>query len=101
MIHELPADAAPMIDRAYLDAPQVRLYLDALDKEAPGLDLTWDRAIVAGILAATEARAGRLQHHREVAAVTFDSDEYATLIAAALVFLLPGSIPPELIPETV
>lgn len=41
-----------------LQAPNVRLYLDTIEHEAPGLDLTWDRAILAGYLAAQDAREG-------------------------------------------
>lgn len=97
MIKPLPSGVAPIIDAAALDQPHVQRYLEALDENAPGLDLTWDRAIAVGVLAANETRAGRLAEHLDLAAQTFDRDEFATLTFAAITVLLPGPIPPTVI----
>lgn len=87
MIRELHPDDAPLVDPAERDWPSVDQYLGAVESLAPGLDLTWDRAVVIGRQILDALRAGELQRYRAIALLTFDNDEFDTLIAAAMAFL--------------
>lgn len=93
MLKTLPDDTAPVIDPArllvLLALPPVQEYLVAFEAEAPGLDLTVDYAVAMGMHVVHETRAGRLDHYRGLAALTFDLDEFDGLVSAALVYLLP------------
>lgn len=87
MIFDLPADVPPAISPDFLRLPGVQAYLATLANEAPGLDLTWDRAIVAGLLVIRDADLDALDEHRALLRETFDEDEADVLVAAALAFL--------------
>ncbi|MCW3038315.1 MAG: hypothetical protein JWM31_220 [Solirubrobacterales bacterium] len=95
MIHrELHPDDIPLYDAEVLGRVSVQRYLASLDAEAPGLDLTWDRAVLFGLLATRDVRAGKLQSHRVLAQRTFAADDFDVLIVAALTILDPGPVPP-------
>lgn len=91
LILDLHHEDLPVVPNELREHPRVQLYFQLLNDEAPGLDLTWDRAIAIGFLV-SETRAGRLDEHRALAAQTFDADEFDTLIAAALAVLAPISL---------
>lgn len=90
MIFDVPDNTAPVVPAALLNSPAVQHFLTVLHREAPGLDITWDRAIVLGWIAAEEARAGRLPEHRALLAEVFAPEDYDVLIAAALALLDPS-----------
>jgi hypothetical protein len=89
MIHELPDHAEPLLDPALLDNDNIVAYLGTIERDAPGMDWVWDRAVVEGITVIRDTIAGGLQRRRDLAALTFDRDEYLVLVLAALKYLVP------------
>ena len=86
-------DDLPSIDPAVLEHPDVKAYLGFVDTFAPGIELTADRAVQVGFLAAIEIRAARWEEHRALAAQTFDPDSFDVLAVGAVTFLDPGPVP--------
>lgn len=72
-----------------LDMPNVRGYLATIDRTMRTTSLTADYAIALGLIAVHEARCGALDEHLRLGAETFDAEEFADLVAAALAWLLP------------
>lgn len=93
MIRNLHPDDIALIPHDAATLPQAQQYLATLESHIPGLDLTWDRALAIGYLAAREIRAGRWEEHRALALLTFDDDEFDTLALAAVTLLDPGPLP--------
>jgi hypothetical protein len=90
---ELHPDDIPMIADEVRDLPNVRSYLATVNEHAPSLDLTYDRAVVIGVLAAAEIRAGRWDEHRAMLCKVFTGDDVDVLALAAVSLLVPGPVP--------
>ena len=76
-----------LVSDEVLKLPHIVHFLTTVSHEAPGFDLSFDRALILGYLAVRDYDAGRLQENRAVAQQVHDADDYDTLVAAALTFL--------------
>ncbi len=97
MIYTLPEGTPRAVPEDVFRRASVGDYLDALDRHAPGLDLSDDRAVAIGLVIADRGRDGELDLCRALGiAYGFDGDELDTLIAAAYTWLAPGPLPEQL-----